>query len=111
VFEAESNTSRRKVFETVYPEALAQADRVVLCQPLHKEGDKLTAEQIMDAGAVCELVSARGVPAFYVPEVAAIVDMVATEAVPGDVILAMSGRDFQGLHKALLDRLTARFGA
>ena len=111
VFEAESNTSRRKVFETVYPDALAQADRVVLCQPLHKEGDKLTAEETMDAGAVCAAITARGVPAKYIPAVSDIVDFVAQEAQPGDVILAMSGRDFQGLHGALLTRLGQRFSA
>ena len=110
VFEAESNTSRRKVFETVYPAALAQADRVVLCQPLFKEGDKLTAEETMDAGAVCAAITRLGVPASYIPGVADIVTTIAAEAQPGDVILAMSGRDFQGLHGALLAALRTRFG-
>lgn len=110
VFEAESNTSRRKVFETVYPQALAQADRVVLCQPLFKEGDKLTAEETMDAAAVCRSIEQLGVPASYIPAVSDIVDFVAEKAEPGDVILAMSGRDFQGLHGALLKRLASRFG-
>ena len=109
IFEAESNTSRRKVFETVYPAALAQADRVVLCQPLFKEGDKLTAEETMDAAAVCQRIVELGVPAQYIPAVSDIVDFVAKEARPGDVILAMSGRDFQGLHGALLTRLAGRF--
>ena len=111
VFEAESNTSRRKVFETVYPQALAQADRVVLCQPLFKEGDKLTAEETMDASAVCRSIETLGVPANYIPAVSDIVEFVGSKAEPGDVILAMSGRDFQGLHGALLKRLEARFGA
>jgi UDP-N-acetylmuramate: L-alanyl-gamma-D-glutamyl-meso-diaminopimelate ligase len=109
LFEAESNTSRRKVFETVYPDAFALADRVVLCQPLHKENDKLRADEVMDAAEVCRTIEARGKQARFIPAVADIVEYVASEAQPGDVILAMSGRDFQGLHKALLEKLQARF--
>jgi len=108
LFEAESNTSRRKVFEDVYPEAFGGADEVVLCAPLHKETDKLRADEVMDAALVCARIRARGVPALYVPAVADIVAMVAERARAGDVVLAMSGRDFQGLHGALLDRLRAR---
>jgi len=110
LFEAESNTSRRKVFETVYPDAFAEADRVVLCSPLHKEGDKLRADEIMDVAKVCAAIEAQGTPARYIPDVRDIVQLVADEAAPGDVILGMSGRDFQGLHKALLGRLGERFG-
>jgi UDP-N-acetylmuramate: L-alanyl-gamma-D-glutamyl-meso-diaminopimelate ligase len=109
LFEAESNTSRRKVFETVYPDVFALADRVVLCSPLHKEGDKLKPDEIMDAGAVCQSIEAQGTSARFIPAVADIVDYVAGAAEPGDVVLAMSGRDFQGLHGALLERLKARF--
>ena len=111
LFEAESNTSRRKVFEEVYPAFFAQADQVVLCQPLHKEGDKLTPDQIMDAAAVCRAIEALGTPARFIPDVPDIVSYVAQQAQPGDVILAMSGRDFQGLHAKLLGALGQRFGA
>jgi len=78
---------------------------------LHKEGDKLTAEEVMDAAAVCQAIEANGKIARFIPLVAEIVEYVAQEAQPGDVILAMSGRDFQGLHKALLEKLSVRFGA
>ncbi len=110
LFEAESNTSRRKVFEDVYPDAFAMADEVVLCAPLHKESDKLLATEIMDAGLVCRRIAEQGVPAHFVPKVSDIVELVGSRAQPGDVILAMSGRDFQGLHAALLARLHAREG-
>ena len=111
LFEAESNTSRRKVFEEVYPDAFALADQVVLCSPIHKEGDKLKADEIMDCSAVCRSVEARGKAARFIPEVRDIVRFVGDEVQPGDVVLAMSGRDFQGLHKALLERLGERFPA
>jgi UDP-N-acetylmuramate-alanine ligase len=63
----------------------------------------------MDAAEVCRTIEARGKQARFIPAVADIVEYVASEAQPGDVILAMSGRDFQGLHKALLEKLQARF--
>lgn len=107
LFEAESNTSRRKVFEDVYPEAFLGADEVVLCSPLHKDTDKLRADEVMDAQLVCERIAARGTPARYIPQVADIVQYVASSARAGDVILAMSGRDFQGLHGQLLAQLAA----
>ncbi|MBM4343626.1 MAG: hypothetical protein FJ100_09645 [Deltaproteobacteria bacterium] len=105
LFEAESNTSRRKVFEDVYPDAFTGADEVVLCAPLHKETDKLRADEVMDAGRVCRSISERGVAAHFVPQVDDIVALLAERAQPGDVVLAMSGRDFQGLHGKLLARL------
>ena len=108
VFEAESNTSRRKVFDDVYPDAFTGADQVVLCSPLHKESDKLRADEIMDAGLVCRRISDKGVPARFIPQVADIVDMLASELREGDVVLAMSGRDFQGLHGLLLAKLEQR---
>ncbi len=105
LFEAESNTSRRKVFEDVYPDAFTGADEVVLCAPLHKETDKLRADEVMNAERVCQSIADRGVAAHYVPQVDDIVELLATQARPGDVVLAMSGRDFQGLHGKLLARL------
>ena len=92
----------------MYPDAFALADQVVLCQPLHKEGDKLTADQIMDAAVVCRSIEAKGKAARFIAGVPDIVDFVASTAQPGDVILAMSGRDFQGLHGQLLARLAER---
>ncbi|MCO4760413.1 MAG: UDP-N-acetylmuramate dehydrogenase [Myxococcales bacterium] len=107
LFEAESNTSRRQIFEQRYPPAFAQADEVVFCSPLRKEGDKLREDQLLDVGAMVRVIADGGTPAHYLPDVADIVDLVATEAKPGDVILAMSGRNFRGLHADLLARLAA----
>ena len=107
LFEAESNTSRRKVFEDVYPQAFAGADEVILCAPLHKDTDKLRADELMDAALVCQRIANTGVAAHFVPQVADIVELVCERARDGDVVLAMSGRDFQGLHGQLLARLQA----
>lgn len=111
LFEAESNTSRRKVFEQRYPPAFAEADEVIFCSPLRKAGDKLTDDQLLNVDAMVQVIEAGGTPAHYLPDVADIVDLVAKKAQPGDVILGMSGRNFRGMHADLLARLEARFGA
>ncbi len=108
LFEAESNTSRRKIFEQRYPPAFAQADEVIFCSPLRKSTDKLRDDEVLDVAAMVGAIAASGTPARYLPEVPDIVDIVTAEAAPGDVILGMSGRNFRGLHGDLLERLAAR---
>ncbi len=109
LFEAESNTSRRKVFEQRYPPAFAQADEVIFCSPLRKKGDKLGDDEVLDVSTIVGKIRQAGVPARYIPDVKEIADAVASEVAPGDVVLAMSGRNFRGLHADLLQRLEARF--
>ena len=108
LFEAESNTSRRRAFQDVYPAAFAAADEVIFCSPLAKESDRLDASEMLDVTALVADIASSGIPARYIPDVAEIVDDVGRRAQSGDVILAMSGRDFRGLHGMLLDRLAAR---
>jgi UDP-N-acetylmuramate: L-alanyl-gamma-D-glutamyl-meso-diaminopimelate ligase len=114
LFEAESNTSRRQVFQQAYVDAFASAgaDEVIFCSPLRKAGDgEGGGGGYLDCDALVAALRGRGVAARYLPEVDAIVEAVAREAGPGDVVLAMSGRDFRGLHGRLLERLAARAGA
>jgi UDP-N-acetylmuramate: L-alanyl-gamma-D-glutamyl-meso-diaminopimelate ligase len=109
LFEAESNTSRRRIFQQDYIDAFAAtgAAEVIFCSPLRKEGDG-DADNYLDCDAMVAALAAQGVHARYLPEVDAIVDAVGAEAMPGDVVLAMSGRDFRGLHGQLLARLAQR---
>jgi len=104
LFEAESNTSRRRVFQDRYPEVLAHADRVILAKPL-KKNDKLKPEEQIDVGAIVDTLNRQGTQAHHIPEFDDIVRFVAENAQKGDVILAMSGRNFGGLHDKLLKRL------
>ncbi len=107
LFEAESNTSRRKIFQKAYATAFDAADEVVFCSPLWKDSDRLAADQYLDVADLVEAIGARGPRARFLPEVDAIVDLVANEAQAGDVVLGMSGRDFRGLHDKLLARLAS----
>lgn len=103
IFEMKSNTSRRAIFQHEYPEALAEADVVVLSAPWRK--DDLPPEMLINIPKVVEDLQAKGIDARMIPSVDDIVDYVAEHVRPGDVVLGMSGSAFGGFHKKLLDRL------
>ncbi len=106
LFEAQSNTARRKVFQDGFGEALARADAVYFKKSLEKTSDPLPADQRLDLNELCEKLRARGVPATVIPEVADLAAAVIADARPNDVILVMSGRNFEGVHDLLLAGLT-----
>ncbi len=109
LFEAQSNTARRRVFQEGFGDALALADKVYFKKSLEKTSDPLPPEQRLDLQELCQSLLRRGVPAIVVPEVNDLADTVVADARPGeDVILVMSGRNFEGVHQLLLDRLAAR---
>ena len=85
------------------------ADKVYFKKSLEKTSDPLPPEQRLDLQELCQSLLRRGVPAIVVPEVNDLADTVVADARPGeDVILVMSGRNFEGVHQLLLDRLAAR---
>ena len=107
LFEAESNTSRRRFFQDDYPVALSDAEHVVLSKPL-KKWDKLSEEEQIDVAAIVSVLRGKGVDAHHIAEFDDIVAFVGERAEPGDVVLGMSGRNFGGLHDKLLKALRAR---
>jgi UDP-N-acetylmuramate: L-alanyl-gamma-D-glutamyl-meso-diaminopimelate ligase len=108
IFEAKSNTSRRRVFQNQYPPAFALADRVILSKPWRKDDD-LPPEALLDIDELARDIAALGPETELIPEVEAIVDHVAALAEPGDMIVGLSGAAFGGLHRKLVDALTRRF--
>ncbi len=104
LFEAESNTSRRRVFQDRYPTAFEGADEVVFVRPLVKDDDLSEAEQL-DPVLLIEDLRRRGARARYIPDPEEILNLLVRESEPGDVVLFMSGRDFHGLAPALLSAL------
>ena len=109
LFEVQSNTARRRVFQEGFGLALATADRVWFCKALDKASDPLPPAERLDLDELANGLAARGVPAAIVPEVEDLADRVAADTRPGaDVILVMSGRDFGGIHRRLVTRLEAR---
>ena len=108
LFEVESNTSRRRVFQEGFAAALSGADRVWFCRP-HDKDDGLPLEARLDMGELIASIQGHGTPASMVPSAEVLAQEVAAAAVPGeDAIIAMSGRDFHGIHARLLELLSAR---
>lgn len=110
LFEPESNTSRRRVFQDEYVEAFAQADEVIFFKPFEK-ADNLAPEERIDMARLVADINARGVPARMIPDIEDLAREAASRARPGDVVLGMSGRDFQGVHARVLEALQERGGS
>ncbi len=106
VFEAKSNTSRRKVFQNDYPGAFAMADEVILSKPWKK--DTLPPEELLDINQLEHDIAALGPKTSLMPDVAEIVSYLSEEAQPGDVIAGLSGSAFDGFHGRLLEALKRR---
>ena len=101
VFEPRSNTSRRRLHQEEYVDALAGAPCVALRVP--EPHDMVPADQRLDAERVVEDLRARGVDARAEADIDRLVHAVADGVRPGDVVLVMSNGAFGGF----IDRLLA----
>ncbi len=108
VFEPRSNTSRRKVFQREYVEALAAADRVIVGGVLQKKTDPVAAAEMFSPEQLVADLRRRGVAARSLADADEIAGVLASEAESGDVILLMSNGSFGGLRTKLAARLAAR---
>lgn len=103
VFEAKSNTSRRAIFQRDYPPAFDGADVVVLSAPW-KRDDLPEAERISIPRMAADIRS-RGAEVVEIASVDEIVGYLAERVAPGDVVAGLSGSDFGGFHRKLLEAL------
>ena len=106
VFEPRSNSSRRKVFETTYADALAEADAVFISAPPLRHNDD--PADFLDASAVAARVADGGPPAAAFESADALLPPLLDTLQPGDVALVMSNGSFDGLHQKLLKALRTR---
>lgn len=98
VFEPRSNTSRRKIFQQAYCEALSGADEVYLARPF--AGSRpLSSEESLDVG---EIVSFLGDKAHSFEKVEEAISLVSEKAKAGDTVLIMSNGGFQGIYEKIL---------
>jgi UDP-N-acetylmuramate: L-alanyl-gamma-D-glutamyl-meso-diaminopimelate ligase len=102
IFEPRSASSCRRVFQADFARAFAAADQVVIASVFRSSLPD--AERLSEVDLVRDLHEA-GVAARHLPDVPAIVDVVARDARPGDIIVVMSNGGFGGIHGRLLQAL------
>lgn len=103
VFEPRTNSSRRNVFQSVYPGAFQSADVVCIRQaPLL---EKIPDDQRFSSEKLVADLKEQGKDAFFFPDTDAIIDYLIQHARPNDVLLMMSNGGFDNIHVRLLDTL------
>ena len=105
IFEPRSATSCRKIFQAEFARAFDAADHVLL-PPIFRS--TLPDDQRLSVERLIADLKASGKDARHVPAVQDIVDVVAREAKPGDLVVVMSNGGFDNIHQRLLDGLEAR---
>ena len=103
MFEPRSNTTRRNVFQHELAGALAEADGVFLARVdrLHE----LPAAERLQPELIVASLRAGGKVAEYCAGADEIVDRLAPQLRPGDVVGVFSNGSFGGVHEKLLARL------
>ncbi|WP_426732536.1 UDP-N-acetylmuramate:L-alanyl-gamma-D-glutamyl-meso-diaminopimelate ligase [Myxococcus faecalis] len=108
IFEPRSNTSRRNIHQEDYAHAFTGAARASLKVP--ERHDKVPVGEELDVRKLVADLQAQGLAAEGSTDVQAMVDLVARESQPGDILLVMSNGAFGGFIEKLLAALKARFG-
>jgi UDP-N-acetylmuramate: L-alanyl-gamma-D-glutamyl-meso-diaminopimelate ligase len=103
VLEPRSNTLRRKVLEHELVASLALADRVILAGVYQQQ--RIPDEERLHPEDVVAALNAAGTPAELHPGVAEIVDALAPQLQPGDVVAILSNGGFDGIYEKLPVRL------
>ena len=109
VLEPRSNTLRRKVLEADLVASLRLADRVVLAG-VYQQQRIPDAERLHPEDVVASL-RAEGAQAELHPDGDAIVDAIAPQLAPGDVVAILSNGAFDSIYEKLPARLKLRFPA
>jgi UDP-N-acetylmuramate: L-alanyl-gamma-D-glutamyl-meso-diaminopimelate ligase len=103
ILEPRSNTLRRNVLQNELAKSLALADEVVVANVF--KSDAIPPAERLDLAAMAAQVQKHGRRARIVPEVDGIVQLVAPEMRPGDVVAILSNGGFGGIYEKLPQRL------
>ena len=103
IFEPRSWTTRKKVFQKDYPPAFAAADYVVFA-PIF-ESFRLSADDQLSVDEVINDLRRQNKDAYSIEGAEPIIEHLAPELRPGDVVVIMSNGGFGGIHEKLLDAL------
>jgi UDP-N-acetylmuramate: L-alanyl-gamma-D-glutamyl-meso-diaminopimelate ligase len=103
VFEPRTNSSMRKVFQTIYPSSFESADLICIRKPPLLEkippAERFSSEKLVDD------LKKQGKEAYFFSNTEAIIDFLIDRAITGDLILIMSNGGFDNIHGKLLERL------
>ena len=105
ILEPRSNTLRRNVLQNDLAKSLALADEVVIANVF--KSDAIPEAERLDLAALATAIQKHGHRARIVPEVDRIVQLVAPEMRPGDVVTILSNGGFGGIYEKLPQRLKA----
>ncbi len=111
VFEPRSNTSRRRVFQREFVDALALADDTVLAAVFTKASDPIPVDERLAPETIVDELRATGHEARTIDGVPAIQDYLLESSRRGDVVAIMSNGAFGGLPRLLAQALSERYGA
>jgi UDP-N-acetylmuramate: L-alanyl-gamma-D-glutamyl-meso-diaminopimelate ligase len=102
VFEPRSASSCRRVFQESFARAFAGADEVVFAPVFRSE---LQESERLSIPALVSDLRCAGIAARELPSVDEIVNAIAREQRPGDLVVVMSNGGFGGIHQKLLKAL------
>ncbi len=103
VFEPRSATSRRNVFQEIFPPSFAGAHETIIARPYSQ--DNIPPEERLDPERLVQDIERSGGKGRYIPDVEDIVETIAKDSRAGDVVLVMSSGGFSGIHQKLLESL------
>jgi UDP-N-acetylmuramate: L-alanyl-gamma-D-glutamyl-meso-diaminopimelate ligase len=102
VFEPRSASSCRRVFQEAFAASFGAADRVLLAPVFRMslpESERLSLTQLERD------LTTQGIAARAAASLDEIIETVAAEKQPGDLVILMSNGGFGGIHRKLLDAL------
>jgi UDP-N-acetylmuramate: L-alanyl-gamma-D-glutamyl-meso-diaminopimelate ligase len=102
VFEPRSATSCLRIFQPEFVDALALADETIVAAVFRSS---LADDRRLSPEEVVASLRAAGHRARYISAVPDIVDIIAREARPGDLVVIMSNGGFDGIHGKLMAAL------
>jgi UDP-N-acetylmuramate: L-alanyl-gamma-D-glutamyl-meso-diaminopimelate ligase len=103
ILEPRSNTLRRNVLQNELAKSLALADEVVVANAFKSEA--IPEGERLDLAALAAEILNHGRRARMVPTVEGIVQLVAPEMRPGDVVAILSNGGFGGIYEMLPERI------
>ncbi len=109
ILEPRSNTLRRNVLQNDLAKSLALADEVVVANVFKSEA--IPEPERLDIAALAAQIQKHGRRARIVPDADRIVQLVAPEMRPGDVVAILSNGGFGGIYEKLPDRLKSLAGS